>query len=217
MSRPCPLPSSRILRLPSRVTGSPIVRFADYRLEVFAPRPGSHVRCFVLDPICQSLCAGVFLPSFPIPDFIDNPKIRELAFRTEGVSEYYPQAVFERAYLTVCLHRRCTRSINYVWLWVLALFLATASTAFAIDSTLESQAKISKLAAEKIALSKVPTGTIQSAELEKERGKLIWSFDISKPRTKNITEVQVDARNGRIVSVQIETPAAQTKEGKSDA
>jgi uncharacterized membrane protein YkoI len=100
---------------------------------------------------------------------------------------------------------------------VLAPFLATASTAFAIDSTLESQAKISKSAAEKIALSKVPTGTIQSAELEKERGRLIWSFDISKPRTKNITEVQVDARNGRIVSVQIETPAAQTKERKSDA
>jgi uncharacterized membrane protein YkoI len=93
--------------------------------------------------------------------------------------------------------------------------LATASTAFAIEATLEFQAKISKLAAEKIALSKIPTGTIQSAEPEKERGKLIWSFDISKPRTKNITEIQVDARNGRIVAVQIETPAAQTKEGKS--
>jgi uncharacterized membrane protein YkoI len=94
--------------------------------------------------------------------------------------------------------------------------LAMASAALAIDSTLESQARVSKSAAEKIALSKVPSGTIQSAELEKERGKLIWSFDISKPRTKNITEVQVDARNGRIVSVQIETPEAQAKEGKSD-
>ena len=65
-----------------------------------------------------------------------------------------------------------------------AAILGTASSAFAINSTLESQAKISKSAAEKIALSKVPTGTIQSAELEKERGKLIWSFDISKPGTK---------------------------------
>jgi len=58
----------------------------------------------------------------------------------------------------------------------------------------------------------VQTGTIQSAELEEEHGKLIWSFDISTPSTKNITEVQIDARNGRIVSVQIETPAAQMKE-----
>jgi len=62
----------------------------------------------------------------------------------------------------------------------------------------------------------VPAGTIQSAELEKERGKLIWSFDISKPGTKDITEVQVDARNGGIVSVQIETPAAHIKERKSE-
>ena len=70
-----------------------------------------------------------------------------------------------------------------------AAILGTAPTAFAIDSTLESQAKIRKSAAEKIALSKVPTGTIQSAELEKEHGKLIWSFDISKPGTNNITLV----------------------------
>jgi uncharacterized membrane protein YkoI len=66
----------------------------------------------------------------------------------------------------------------------LAAILATVPTAFAIDSTLESQTKIRKSAAEKIALSKVPTGTIQSAELEKEHEKLIWSFDISKPGTK---------------------------------
>jgi len=98
----------------------------------------------------------------------------------------------------------------------IAAVLGTISTACAIDSTLQSQAKISKSAAEKIALSKVPAGTIQSAELEKERGKLIWSFDISKPGTKDITEVQVDARNGGIVSVQIETPAAQIKERKSE-
>jgi len=98
----------------------------------------------------------------------------------------------------------------------IAAVLGTISTACAIDSTLQSQAKISKSAAEKIALSKVPAGTIQSAELEKERGKLIWSFDISKPGTKDITEVQVDARNGGIVSVQVETPAAQIKERKSE-
>ena len=92
------------------------------------------------------------------------------------------------------------------------VFGAILGTASAIGSTLQSHAKIGKLAAEKIALSQVQTGTIQSAELEEEHGKLIWSFDISAPSTKNITEVQVDARNGRIVSVQTETPAAQMKE-----
>lgn len=92
------------------------------------------------------------------------------------------------------------------------VFCAILGTASAFGSTLQSHAKISKSAAEKIALSKVQTGTIQSAELEEEHGKLIWSFDISTPSTKDITEVQVDARNGRIVSVQTETPAAQIKE-----
>jgi uncharacterized membrane protein YkoI len=92
------------------------------------------------------------------------------------------------------------------------VFGAILGTASAIGSTLQSHAKISKSAAEKIALSKVQTGTIQSAELEKEHGKWIWSFDVSTPSTKDITEVQVDARNGRIVSVQTETPAEQMKE-----
>ena len=101
-------------------------------------------------------------------------------------------------------------SINKMCLgFVIGAILGTAS---AIGSTLQSHAKISKLAAEKIALSQVQTGTIQSAELEEEHGKLIWSLDISTPSSKNITEVQVDARNGRIVSVQIETPAAQMRE-----
>jgi uncharacterized membrane protein YkoI len=92
------------------------------------------------------------------------------------------------------------------------VFGAILGTASAIGSTLQSHPKISKSAAEKIALSKVQTGTIQSAELEKEHGKWIWSFDVSTPSTKDITEVQVDARNGRIVSVQTETPAEQMKE-----
>ena len=46
------------------------------------------------------------------------------------------------------------------------------------EAKLEAQAKISKAEAEKRALEKVPGGTIKEGELEKEKGKLIWSFDI---------------------------------------
>ena len=99
----------------------------------------------------------------------------------------------------------------------LGAILGATTVVFAIDSTLQSQAKISKSAAEKIALSKVPAGIIQSAELEREHGMLIWSFDISKASSKDVTEVQIDARSGRIVSVRIETPAAQVKERKSES
>ncbi|MBV8485528.1 MAG: hypothetical protein JO077_21990 [Verrucomicrobia bacterium] len=45
---------------------------------------------------------------------------------------------------------------------------------------------------------------------------MIWSFDIAKARTRNITEVQVDAKTGKIVSTQTETPADQIRETKTD-
>src|SRR5258705_11636136 len=63
-------------------------------------------------------------------------------------------------------------------------------------ASLEAEARVSKADAEKTALAQVPGGTIKEGELEKEKGKLIWSFDISTPGTKDITEVQVDAING---------------------
>jgi uncharacterized membrane protein YkoI len=52
--------------------------------------------------------------------------------------------------------------------------------------------------------------------LEKEHGKLIWSFDIAMPKSKSITEVQVDALSGKIVSTQVETPKDQAKEAAAD-
>src|ERR1017187_6890009 len=52
-----------------------------------------------------------------------------------------------------------------------------------------AEAKVSKDDAEKTALAKVPNGAIKEAEIEKEHGKLIWSFDVATPDTKDITEV----------------------------
>jgi lipopolysaccharide export LptBFGC system permease protein LptF len=82
---------------------------------------------------------------------------------------------------------------------------------------LEAQAKITKAEAQKIALDKVPNGTIKEGELEKEKGKLLWSFDIATPGTKDITEVQVDAMTGAIIDISKETVADQEKEKKEDA
>ena len=70
------------------------------------------------------------------------------------------------------------------------------------QAKLMAEAKVSKADAEKTALAKVPTGTIKEGELEKEKGKLIWSFDIITPVTKDITEVNVDAITGDVVSVE---------------
>jgi hypothetical protein len=103
-------------------------------------------------------------------------------------------------------------NIKLVFCSFLACFLAVGCVTS--EKQLAAQAKISKADAEKIALAKVPNGTIKEGELEKENGKLIWSFDIASPGTKDITEVQVDAVTGQVVSVAKETPAQQEKEKK---
>lgn len=84
------------------------------------------------------------------------------------------------------------------------------------SAKLEAQAKISKADAQKIALEKVPGGTIKEGEIEQENGKLIWSFDIATAGTKEITEVQVDALTGAVVDVSKESVAEQKKEKKAD-
>lgn len=84
------------------------------------------------------------------------------------------------------------------------------------QAQLQAEAKVTRAEAEKTALAKVPNGSIKDGEIEKEHGKLIWSFDIAKPQSKNITEVQVDAKTGKIASVQEETPKDQAKEAMAD-
>jgi len=80
------------------------------------------------------------------------------------------------------------------------------------QAELQSQAKITQEQAQQTALAKAPGGTIKEAELEKEKGKLIWSFDIATPDSKNTTEVNVDAITGDVVSVEHETPEKEAKE-----
>ena len=100
-----------------------------------------------------------------------------------------------------------------------SLAAVTTSELAAAEETaaqLRTQAKVSKSDAQKTALEKVLNGRVESAELEKENGKLVWSFDIAKPNTKNITEVQVDAKTGQIAAVAEETPKDQAKEAKAE-
>jgi uncharacterized membrane protein YkoI len=86
----------------------------------------------------------------------------------------------------------------------------------ASEAELQAQAKITQAEAQKIALDRVPGGTIKEAELEKEKGKLIWSFDIATPGTRDITEVNVDALTGAVVDISKESVAEQAKEKKQE-
>jgi uncharacterized membrane protein YkoI len=101
-------------------------------------------------------------------------------------------------------------------LTTLASLLALgASMAFAADAApakLQARAKVSEADARVTTLAKVPGGSVSSSELEKEHGKLVWSFDIAQTGSKSITEVQVDANTGKVVSTKTETAAQEHKE-----
>jgi uncharacterized membrane protein YkoI len=79
------------------------------------------------------------------------------------------------------------------------------------QAKLMAQAKVSRADAGKTALAKAPNGAIREGELEKEHGKLVWSFDITTPDTKDITEVNVDAITGDVVSVEKESAESEAK------
>ena len=104
----------------------------------------------------------------------------------------------------------------------LSVALGVAATAPVAAHTsakgkLAAQAKVSMKTARATALAKVPGGRIQAAELEREHGKLIYSFDIRVPGKPGIEEVQVDAINGEVVSVAHESPRAERKEARKES
>ena len=70
-----------------------------------------------------------------------------------------------------------------------ACSVPTLAAAEEWQTALKAQAKVTEAKAQKTALAKVPGGLIKSSELERERGKLIWSFDIAVPKSRNVTEV----------------------------
>lgn len=72
------------------------------------------------------------------------------------------------------------------------------------DSQLQAKAKITKADAQATALTQVPNGTVKDCELEREHGRIIWSFGLTTPDSKDITEVNVDAITGSVVNVEHE-------------
>ena len=97
-----------------------------------------------------------------------------------------------------------------------SVLLTPVETIAAPDASLLSHPEVSEAAARATALAQGKGGRVQSAELEREAGRVVWSFDIERPGSKNVTEVLVDATTGRIVSKKQETPAEQAKEAQAD-
>jgi uncharacterized membrane protein YkoI len=98
-----------------------------------------------------------------------------------------------------------------------ALSSPVLSAAEDSQDVLKAEAKVSLGDASRAALAKIPGGTIESSELERENGILVWSFDISKRKSKIVTEIQVDAKTGAIVSQTVETPAQEAEEAAKES
>ena len=81
---------------------------------------------------------------------------------------------------------------------------------------LAARAKISEATAQATALARVPGGRVKAHELERERGALIYSFDIAVPGHPGIEEVNVNALDGSIVDARHEGPAAERLEARQD-
>ena len=81
-----------------------------------------------------------------------------------------------------------------------------------VPADLAKQAKISLEKARATALAKVPHGEVRSEELEKEHGKLIYSFDIAVPGKSGIQEVNVNAITGKVLGVHHESAKDEKKE-----
>jgi hypothetical protein len=99
---------------------------------------------------------------------------------------------------------------------VMVAGLCAAGAARADNAALLKEAKISEAKAREIALKQAP-GTVKSSELEKEKGTLVWSFDITNAKGGGITEVLVSALDGHIVETKAETAKDEAAEKAKEA
>lgn len=80
------------------------------------------------------------------------------------------------------------------------LVLAAQAPAYKRDvpDSLAKATKITEARAAEIARKRVPNGTIENLELEREHGKLIYSFELKVKGKRGITEVNIDAMTGKV-------------------
>lgn len=82
------------------------------------------------------------------------------------------------------------------------------------QNELAKEAKITKEQAQEVALKRAP-GTVESGELEREHGKLVYSFDIRNSKG-TIDEVQVSAISGKVVRVEHENAKQEAEEKREE-
>ena len=77
---------------------------------------------------------------------------------------------------------------------------APDSAELAEQVTLAKEVKVLEADARVTALKEIPGATFDKVELERENGKLIYSYDLKIPGKEGIEEVAIDALTGAVVN-----------------
>jgi hypothetical protein len=97
--------------------------------------------------------------------------------------------------------------------FILTTIMLGLGIVFVSDASAQTT-KVGMKKAKEIAMHQV-TGKIKSSELEKENGKLIYSFDIRNSKG-TITEVTVDAYTGAVISTEEESAEKEAAEKQAE-
>jgi uncharacterized membrane protein YkoI len=90
--------------------------------------------------------------------------------------------------------------------------LAPAAVAHAHMSSAKPEHQITFESAKLIAEHKVPKGTLTSHTLLQEHDHLVYSFGFTEPGKSGVKEIDVDARNGKIVKNKHESIQSEEKD-----
>jgi len=84
-------------------------------------------------------------------------------------------------------------------------------------TSLKSQAKISEDSARVVALAGLPAGSkVRESELEREKGTIVWSFDIKVPGKAGVDEVLVSALDAHVVDRSHESAKKEAAEAAQE-
>lgn len=106
-----------------------------------------------------------------------------------------------------------------------AIMLAAAAPALAQQSTISvkeethgllAQATVKPDSAQRVALLRVPGGRVTQAEIEKEHGKLVYSFDIKVDGRPGVEEILVNAATGAVEGQEHENDEDEASEASQE-
>lgn len=105
--------------------------------------------------------------------------------------------------------------VNKTKFRLLSILALALGLAVLLSAAARTTPKITMDQARKAALAAVPGGAVKSQELEKEKGRWIYSFDIQSG--KEIREVWIDAETGKVLANKAESPADEKAESKGES